>query len=66
MLYKILHTLAAHYNLEVHQMNIKSVFLYEDLNEKIYLNLPDSFQDGSDEDVVCRLLKFLYGFKQAS
>ena len=66
MSYKILLTLTAHYNLEIHQMNVKSVFLYENLNEKIYLNLSDNFQDENDEDVVCRLLKFLYDLKQAS
>src|SRR6266487_2531866 len=64
MSYKILLALAAHYNLEVNQMNVKSAFLYGDLDEEIYLNLPDSFQDGG-EDVVCRLLKSLYGLKQA-
>ena len=64
MSYKILLALAAHYNLEVHQMNVKSVFLYEELDEKIYLNLLNSFQD--EKDMICRLLKFLYDFKQAS
>ena len=44
-------------------MNVKSVFLYKDLDEKIYLNLSDNFQD--KKDVVCRLLKFLYNLKQA-
>jgi len=63
MSYKILLALAAHYNLEVHQMNVKSVFLYEELYEKIYLNLSDSFQD--EKDMICRLLKFLYDLKQA-
>src|SRR6266487_1744312 len=65
MSYKILLALAAHYNLEVHQMDVKSAFLYGDLDEEIYLNLPDGFQDGGDGDVVCRLLKSLYGLKQA-
>ena len=45
ILYKILLALAAHYNLEIHQMNIKSVFLYRELDEKIYLNFFDNFQD---------------------
>ena len=65
MSYKILLALIAHYNLEVHQMNVKSAFLYGDLDEEIYLNLPDGFQDQKDDDMVCRLLKSLYGLKQA-
>ena len=43
--YKILLALAAHYNFEVHQMNVKSVFLYRNLNKKIYLNFSNNFQD---------------------
>ena len=39
MFYKILLALAAHYNLDIHQMDVKSAFLYEDLDEKIYFNL---------------------------
>jgi hypothetical protein len=63
---KILLALAAHYDLDVHQMDVKSAFLHGDLDEKIYLNLPDSFQDqGGDGDVICKLLKSLYGLKQA-
>jgi hypothetical protein len=65
MSYKILLALAAHYDLDVHQMDVKSAFLYGDLDEEIYLNLPDGFQDQGDEDMVCRLLKSLYGLKQA-
>ncbi len=63
MSYKILLALAAYYNLEVHQMNVKSVFLYEELDEKIYLNLSDDFQD--NKNMIYRLLKFLYDLKQA-
>ena len=62
MSYKILLTLTAHYNLEVHQMNVKFIFLYRELDEKIYLNLSDSFQD--EKNMICKLLKFLYNFKQ--
>ena len=63
MLYKILLALAAHYNLDVYQIDVKSAFLHEDLDKEIYLALPDSFQAGGD--VVCKLLKFLYDLKQA-
>ena len=63
MSYKILFALAAHYNLHIYQMDVKSAFLHGDLDEEIYVNLPDGFQDG--DDMVCKLLKPLYGLKQA-
>ena len=46
-------------------MNVKSAFLYRDLDEEIYLNLSNNFQDQENDDMLCRLLKSLYGLKQA-
>ena len=37
MSYKIILALAAHYDLIVHQMDIKSAFLNTELNEEIYM-----------------------------
>ena len=64
MSYKILFTFTTHYNFEIHQMNVKLIFLYENLNEKIYLNFFNNFQNENNENIICRFLKFLYSFKQ--
>jgi len=45
-------------------MNVKSVFLYEDLDEKIYMKLSDDYR--AENDVVYKLQKFIYDLKQAS
>ncbi|KIN99148.1 hypothetical protein M404DRAFT_30611 [Pisolithus tinctorius Marx 270] len=55
-------TLAAMFDLEIHQMDVKSTFLNGKLEEEIYLH-PPGFRDSSD--VVWHLYHALYGLKQA-
>ncbi|GKD60937.1 retrovirus-related pol polyprotein from transposon TNT 1-94, partial [Tanacetum coccineum] len=57
--------IAALRNLEVHQMNMKTAFLNRDLKEEIYMNQPEGFIAPGQEGKVCRLVKSLYGLKQA-
>ena len=67
MSYKIIFIFAAHYDLIVHQMNVKFTFLNHKLDEKIYMKLSDEFKNsGENKNVVCRLLKSLYELKQLS
>lgn len=56
--------LVAHFNLELHQMDVKTTFLNGDLLEDIYMLQPDGFV--KDEKKVCKLQKSIYGLKQAS
>ena len=46
-------------------MDVKSVFLYCDLDEEIYIQQPPGFVKHGEEQLVCRLKKSLYGLKQA-
>nr|GEV85297.1 Pol polyprotein [Tanacetum cinerariifolium] len=62
---KMVLAIAALRNLEVHQMDVKTAFLNEDLKKEIYMNQPDSFIALGQESKVCRLVKSLYGLKQA-
>ena len=57
--------IAALYNLEIHQMDVKTTFLNGDLNEEIYKKQPEGFVVPGQEKKVCRLVKSLYGLKQA-
>ncbi|KAJ9544788.1 hypothetical protein OSB04_024495, partial [Centaurea solstitialis] len=52
-------------NLEVHQMNVKTVFLNGDLEEEIYMEQPEGYIAPGQERKVCKLVKSLYGLKQA-
>src|SRR5438034_7733353 len=65
MSYKIILALAAHYDLIVHQLDIKSVFLNAELNEEIYMKCLDEFKNSEKNDLICRLLKSLYKLKQS-
>lgn len=51
-------------NFEFQQVDIKTAFLNGELEEKVYVSQPPGFENG-DPNVVCRLKKALYGFKQA-
>jgi hypothetical protein len=48
---------------EVHQMDVNSTFLHDDLSEEIYMEKPQGFMQ--DSSLVYRLKKSLYGLKQA-
>ena len=45
------------------QFNIKTAFLYADLDEELYMEQPPGYSSG--ENKVCLLQKGLYGLKQA-
>nr|GEX26946.1 retrovirus-related Pol polyprotein from transposon TNT 1-94 [Tanacetum cinerariifolium] len=55
----------AHKSFTVYQMDVKTLFLYGPLKEKVYVNQPDGFFDPYHPDKVYRLKKALYGLKQA-
>lgn len=56
--------MAAERNLEIEQFNIKTAFLYGDLNEEIYMDASEGIN--AVEGQACRLQRSLYGLKQAS
>lgn len=57
---------AALENWEIEAMNIKTAFLYGELDEEIYMEQPEGFVEKGQENKVCRLRKAIYGLKQAS
>jgi transposase InsO family protein len=62
---RILLALAAKFDLELDQMDIRTAFLNADLKEDIYLKQPAGFEDAEHPDWVWKLDKALYGLKQA-
>ena len=48
------------YNLEIHQMDVKTVFLNCELDEEIYMAQPEGFFIPGKEKKVCKLGKSLW------
>ena len=63
--FRIIMALVAHYDLELHQMDVKTAFLNGDIDEMIYMVQPENFVSGDPKNMVCKLRKSIYGLKQA-
>ncbi|NAU11332.1 hypothetical protein EE090_27775, partial [Klebsiella pneumoniae] len=63
---RILLSIAAALDYEIWQMDVKTAFLNGYLDESIYMEQPDGFKVTGQEGKVCKLLKSIYGLKQAS
>lgn len=60
---RVMLSLAASRNMQIKQFDIKTAFLYGEIQEDVYMEQPEGFCDGSSK--VCKLKKSLYGLKQA-
>lgn len=56
--------IAAAENLKLKQFDVKTAFLYGELDEEIFMVQPKGYDDNSGR--VCKLIKSLYGLKQSS
>ncbi|GJZ61405.1 retrovirus-related pol polyprotein from transposon TNT 1-94 [Tanacetum coccineum] len=56
---------AAHMNMVIYQMDVKTAFLNGNLREEVYVSQPDGFVDPDNPYHVYKLKKALYGLKQA-
>lgn len=56
----------AHFDLELHQMDVNTSILNGDLEEEVYMTQPEGFVTTGKEILVYKLKKSIYGVKQAS
>ncbi|GJX16751.1 putative reverse transcriptase domain-containing protein [Tanacetum coccineum] len=63
---RILIAIAAYYDYDIWQMDVKTAFLNGRLNEDVYMVQPEGFVNPKHPRRVCKLQRSIYGLKQAS
>ena len=58
-------SITAYYDYEIWKMDVKTAFLNGYLEKNIYMMQPYGFITESQEHMVCKLHKSIYGLKQA-
>jgi hypothetical protein len=61
--FRIVMALVAHYDLELHQMDIKIAFLKGHLEESVYMAQPEGFAIEGKKHMGSRLMKSIYRLK---
>ena len=62
---RLLLSIAAAFDFELEQMDVKIAFLHGDLEQEIYMKQPEGFAVKGKKELVCKLKKSLYGLKQS-
>ncbi|KAL8115369.1 hypothetical protein AgCh_022017 [Apium graveolens] len=63
---RILLAIAAYYDYEIWKMDVKTAFLNRELEEELYMTHQEGFLSKGNEHLVCKLLRTIYGLRQAS
>ena len=64
--FSIIMALVSHYDLKLHQRDVKTAFLNGNIDETIYMVQPENFESNDSKQLVYKLKRSIYGLKQAS
>lgn len=62
MAFRVLFAIAAFYDLDIDQIDVKTAFFYGNIDQLLYVELPKGYYK-DQEHMVYRLNKALYGLK---
>lgn len=63
--FRIIMALVAYFDLELHQIDVKTAFHNGNLSEEIYVTLPKGLQAECTRNIVCKLKRSIYRCTQA-
>ena len=63
---RIVLAIAAYFDYEIWQMDVKTAFLHGNLTEDVYMIQPEGFVDPTSNSKVCKLKGSIYGLRLAS
>ena len=62
---RVLLSLTTNLDWPLHELDVKNTFLHGNLEEEIYMEIPPGYVVSSEQKMVCKLEKYLYGLKQS-
>lgn len=65
MEFKVLFAIVAYFDLNINQIDEKTVFFYKLINQLVYVNIPKSFESEATQNNIYKLLKAFYELKQS-
>lgn len=65
MVFRVFFAITAFFDLDIDQMNVKTVFLYGFINQLVYIKIFKRTETKANRNMICKLLKVLYGLKQS-
>ena len=63
--FRVLFAIAAYYDLDINQIDVKTAFVYGLIDQLIYVEMPKRTETDTNKNMVCKLLKALYSLKQS-
>lgn len=65
MAFRILFAIAAFFDLDIDQLDVKTAFFYGLIDQLVYVEMPKGIETEANREMVCKLRKALYGLKQS-
>lgn len=65
MAFRMFCALATFFDLDINLINVKTAFWYGFINQLIYIEVPKRTETKVTKNMVCKLLKVLYGLKES-